>query len=83
MILRVSLIVLLACTLGAHAHLDDVYASHSWMGTSAYYLWACNSTFRERSLVAAEQAGVRVLRIFLLSTEGRVRLAGHMQMRMR
>ena len=42
----------------------------NWAGISAYYMCGCNSTVRIEALNAMRAAGLKVLRVFLLSTEG-------------
>jgi hypothetical protein len=43
---------------------------HSWAGISNYYLWSCNATVRTEALNAVRAAGLRVVRVFLVSTTG-------------
>ena len=43
---------------------------HSWAGINNYYLWSCNATVRAEALNAVRAAGLRVVRVFLLSTTG-------------
>ena len=47
-----------------------VATQHNWAGISNYYLWSCNATVRAEALNAARAAGLRVVRVFLLSTTG-------------
>jgi mannan endo-1,4-beta-mannosidase len=42
----------------------------SWAGISSYYLYSCNATIRTEALNAVRAAGIKVLRVILLSTEG-------------
>ena len=42
----------------------------NWAGISSYYLYGCNTTIRLEALNAMRAAGLKVLRVFLLSTEG-------------
>ena len=59
--------------LGARARkTDDIAAAQhfSWAGINHYYLWSCNATIRENTLDAVRAAGLRVIRVFLLSTTG-------------
>lgn len=42
----------------------------NWAGISNYYLYGCNSTIRAEALNAVRASGIKVLRVFLLSTEG-------------
>ena len=46
------------------------FETNSWAGISNYYLWSCNATIRAEALNAVRAAGLKVLRVFLLSTEG-------------
>jgi hypothetical protein len=43
---------------------------HSWAGISNYYLWSCNATVRTEALDAVRAAGLKVIRVFLVSTTG-------------
>ena len=43
----------------------------SWAGINSYYLWSCNATVRADALNAVRAAGLRVIRVFLLSTQGK------------
>ena len=43
---------------------------HSWAGISNYYLWSCNETVRHEALDATRAAGLKVVRVFLVSTTG-------------
>ena len=42
----------------------------SWGGINSYYLWSCNSTVRAEALDAIRASGLRVVRVFLLGTDG-------------
>ena len=42
----------------------------NWAGISAYYMCGCNATVRIEALNAMRAAGLKVVRVFLLSTEG-------------
>jgi mannan endo-1,4-beta-mannosidase len=41
----------------------------NWSGISNYYLYSCNETIRTEALNAVRAAGIKVLRVFLLSTQ--------------
>ena len=59
--------------LGARARKTDDIATaqhFSWAGINHYYLWSCNATIRKNTLDAVRAAGLRVIRVFLLSTTG-------------
>ena len=43
---------------------------HTWAGINSYYLWTCNTTQRTHALDAVRAAGLRVVRVFVLSTTG-------------
>jgi mannan endo-1,4-beta-mannosidase len=47
------------------------HTQHTWAGINSYYLWSCNDTVRAEALDATRAAGLRVVRVFLLSTQGR------------
>lgn len=40
----------------------------NWAGVSSYYLYSCNATVRAEALNAVRAAGLKVVRVFLLST---------------
>ena len=42
----------------------------SWAGINAPYLYACNATVRGEALDAVRAAGIKVVRVFVLSTAG-------------
>eukprot|EP01043_Picozoa_sp_COSAG02_P027084 COSAG02_NODE_1580_length_11851_cov_35.748043_9_plen_228_part_00 len=48
----------------------SVATQHNWAGISNYYLWSCNATVRAEALNAVRAAGLRVVRVFLVSTIG-------------
>eukprot|EP00040_Diaphanoeca_grandis_P010607 m.54383 g.54383 ORF g.54383 m.54383 type:complete len:782 (-) comp21903_c0_seq1:67-2412(-) len=49
---------------------DTVPTQVNWAGISNYYLYSCNSTIRAEALNTVRAAGLKVVRVFLLSTEG-------------
>ena len=53
-----------------HVEAPTAATQHSWAGISNYYLWSCNSTVRTEALNAVRAAGLRVVRVFLVSTTG-------------
>jgi len=70
----------LAILLGAFAVLctlvEIAYAGNSWAGANSYYLWACNDTYRQNVMKIMNTADLKVLRIFILSTQGEGSIPG-------
>lgn len=73
---NITTTLLLALTLGSTAAYSTpapppiLSTDTNFAGINNYYLYSCNSTIRAEALNAVKAAGLKVLRIFLLSTEG-------------
>ena len=65
-----ALVAVLAAVLAVAAPPGTSPVQTNWAGVSNYYLWSCNETVRAEALDAVRAAGLRVLRVFLLSTRG-------------
>ena len=68
--LQKRLVVLLAALAAAAVAQAPPPSTPSWAGINAYFLYACNSSIQAAALNATRAAGLRVVRVFLLSTEG-------------
>eukprot|EP00729_Bicosta_minor_P008497 gene8497-35004_t len=73
---NITTTLLLALTLGSTAAYSTpapppiLSTDTNFAGINNYYLYSCNSTIRAEALNAVKAAGLKVLRVFLLSTEG-------------